>query len=413
MTDPATTPPPFRFFRADDFESAARFALSKASQGTTDVGTVFSTFARIADGDAMSWLTEWRNTADRLRHQALSSKAAGNAATASYFFLAASDAYFRSLSFIDALEDQSDLLPIFRRHRECWDGFIDSSHGRHVRLDVALDDATVMPGYLLRPDTTGIPRPTLVITNGSDGSVAGLWAEGAKAALERDYNVYIFDGPGQQSLLFEHDIPFRPDWEAALTPVVDALLRRDDVDPARLVAYGVSQGGYWLGRALAFEHRFTAAAVDGGVVDVSRAWRAGLPAPLLAVFEAGDAERFDTALLSATPDPERARMFAFRARPYGTFSSPFELFTAVSAYRLDSQLLGQISTPTMVMDPDNEEFFPGQSAEFFDGLRATKVLARFRYEDGAGFHCEPYARGAANLRMLDFFESEIRKTAGR
>jgi hypothetical protein len=89
------------------------------------------------------------------------------------------------------------------------------------------------------------------------------------------------------------------------------------------------------------------------------------------------------------------------------------LFTAVSAYRLDSRLLGRISTPTLVMDPDDEEFFPGQPDEFFDGLRTTKVLARFRREDGAGFHCEPYARSAANLRMLDFFESEIRKAAGR
>jgi hypothetical protein len=32
-----------------------------------------------------------------------------------------------------------------------------------------------------------------------------------------------FDGPGQQPAWFEHGIPFRPDWEAVLTPVLDAM----------------------------------------------------------------------------------------------------------------------------------------------------------------------------------------------
>ena len=51
------------------------------------------------------------------------------------------------------------------------------------------------------------------------------------------------DGPGQQSMLFERQVPFRHDWEAVLTPVVDALSQRDDVDEGALLAYGVSQGG--------------------------------------------------------------------------------------------------------------------------------------------------------------------------
>ena len=30
--------------------------------------------------------------------------------------------------------------------------------------------------------------------------------------------VFVFDGPGQQSMLFERGVPFRYDWEAVLTP---------------------------------------------------------------------------------------------------------------------------------------------------------------------------------------------------
>ena len=54
-----------------------------------------------------------------------------------------------------------------------------------------------------------------------------------------------------------------------LTPVVDFLLARDDVDADKLTLYGVSQAGYWVPRALAFEHRFAAAVADGGAVDMA------------------------------------------------------------------------------------------------------------------------------------------------
>ena len=41
---------------------------------------------------------------------------------------------------------------------------------------------------------------------------------------------------------------------------------------------GVSQAGYWIPRALAFEHRLAAAVIDPGVIDVSTPWLSSLPA---------------------------------------------------------------------------------------------------------------------------------------
>jgi dipeptidyl aminopeptidase/acylaminoacyl peptidase len=57
-----------------------------------------------------------------------------------------------------------------------------------------------------------------------------------------------------------------------LTPVLDAMLRRPDVDRDRVAVIGVSQAGYWVPRALAFEHRPVAAVVDPGVTDVLQSW---------------------------------------------------------------------------------------------------------------------------------------------
>jgi prolyl oligopeptidase family protein len=117
------------------------------------------------------------------------------------------------------------------------------------------------------------------VTNGSDGSLPGLLGYGAAEALARGWNAFLFDGPGQQSMLFERGVPFRHDWEAVLTPVIDELVARPDVDASALTGYGISQGGYWITRAVAFERRMAAAVADPGVVDVSEGWTAHLPRP--------------------------------------------------------------------------------------------------------------------------------------
>ncbi|MFT4211923.1 MAG: hypothetical protein QM626_08620 [Microbacterium sp.] len=60
------------------------------------------------------------------------------------------------------------------------------------------------------------------------------------------------DGPGRQSELFEKNVPFRPDWENVLTPVLDAVLGLDGVDAGRVAVYGISQGGSWVARGISF-----------------------------------------------------------------------------------------------------------------------------------------------------------------
>src|SRR3712207_6855439 len=94
-------------------------------------------------------------------------------------------------------------------------------------------------------------------------------------------------------MLFERQVPFRYDWGAVITPVVDCLSARPDVDPGRIALHGVSQGGYWVPRALAFEHRVAAGIADPGVYDTFEPWWQALPQPLRDCLDAGDRHRFD------------------------------------------------------------------------------------------------------------------------
>jgi hypothetical protein len=213
--------------------------IGYAAQGVMDIGQVFATIARIKDGDADSWYAAWRATAEKLHTQAQANLAARHTETAHQQFLGASEGYAQAIAFADGQTDKTTFAPTFSLQSECWEAFIDASSGRIERIAVPYE-GTSLPGYLFRPDSSGIKRPTLVMTNGSEGSKSGLWAWGVSSTLARGWNAFIYDGPGQQNMLFDKGHPFRPDWEAVLTPVVDSLVGRGDVDSSALFAYGCS-----------------------------------------------------------------------------------------------------------------------------------------------------------------------------
>ena len=397
---------PGGFFANADFDYEARIVLGAAASGIGDVGLVLATLDRITDGDPQSWFDAWTALAGDLAARGDAALGRGHLHTASWAFLAAAEYYAKALMFVDGLADQSVQLPTFRAGRRCWEKVVDASQGRFVRVQVPYEDTT-LPGYLLRPDATGAARPTLVVTNGSDGSLPGLLEYGAAEAVARGWNAFLFDGPGQQSMLFERGLPFRYDWEAVLTPVIDALVARPDVDASALTGYGISQGGYWITRAVAFERRLVAAVADPGVVDVSAGWTAHLPPALLGMLNSGQKDAFNTAMAKAqaSASPEAARTMAFRSKPYGQ-ADPFDLFTEVRKYQV-RDVAGQITTPLLILDPDNEQFFPGQPRQLYDLLPGEKEIIGFTQAQGANFHCQPTGRQLTHTQMLDWLADHL------
>jgi hypothetical protein len=395
---------PGGIFQDPDLDFSARIALGMVASGVSDVGLVLATLDKVSDGDMQSWFDAWSASGAALAAQGRAAQAGGHQRSARWAYLAASAAYAKAQDAVDGLADQSVLGPTFAAHRKYWDAWIDASEGRHVRVEIPYE-GTTLPGYLLRPDATGVARPTLVVTNGSDGSLNDMYGSGAAEALARGWNAFLYDGPGQQSLVFDRGVPFRPDWEAVLTPVIDALVARPDVDSDALTGYGISQAGYWLPRALAFEHRLVAAVADPGVVDVSTSWTGFLPPEMLELLHGGMKEEFNGYMAQAGVDPATARTFAFRSRPY-RITDPYDLFTEVGRYQL-RDVVAQIRTPLLITDPQDEQFWPGQSRQLFDLLAGRKEIVEFTRAEGANFHCEPTGRALTHLRMVDWLEDQL------
>ncbi len=107
-------------------------------------------------------------------------------------------------------------------------------------------------------------RPVVVYCNGLDSSKELLyWSKLPQALNRRGISCLCVDQPGTGEALRLEDLPATPYSERWASKAVDWLEGQADVDPARIGMTGISLGGHFAPRAVAFEPRFASGAVWG------------------------------------------------------------------------------------------------------------------------------------------------------
>jgi len=272
-------------------------------------------------------------------------------------------------------------------------------------------EGTTLAGYFHPANSSGEPRQTLILNNGFDGSPEEMHWSGARAAVERGFNVLVFDGPGQFNSIHRLGLTFRADWENVVTPVVDYLLTRSDVDPKKIALHGESLGGYLAPRAAAFEHRLAACIADDGVYDYGTSLLSGVPAEkrdaVKAALFADEAPELDAMLDHAIQTNTVARWsFIHGMYAFGK-ATPRSYLAATQAFHLRDGMAEQIKCPTLVCNAEKDLFFQGQAEQLFDHLTCPKTLMQFTDAEGAGAHCEAGAGTLAYGRMYDWLNDTL------
>jgi hypothetical protein len=353
----------FMDFITDSFQDGLESLLAAAAWGAADAGEVRATAARVHDGDPDSWLREW--TAAGGAEWAAARREAG--ATP---YLRAATYYGAALALIADTDGSVDEAALWERQRDCWDRAVDRLGGERLAIPYA---DTTLPGYFF--PAAPEPRPLVVIDHGGRHATSQAWAYGGAAAHARGFHWMTFDGPGRQAALVRQGLVLRPDWEAVLTPVADAMVARPDVDAARMAVVGVEHAAYGVMHALAFEHRFAAAVAQPGIVDLSTLWTDPLSEIARAALLAGDRHAFDRELhLTGLFDPAANDALRRRGRWYGLSGrSPYELYAHVRRFRLGAEV-EQIATPVLVCENPDERRWPGQARLLYERLPGPKRL---------------------------------------
>lgn len=130
------------------------------------------------------------------------------------------------------------------------------------RVDIPLATGT-MPALYTRAAGPG-PHPVVVYCNGLDSCKELLyWSRLPEALARRGISTLCVDQPGSGEALRLQGLPVDPHSESWASKAVDWLEAQPDVDPKRIGMTGISLGGHFAPRAVAYEPRFASGAVWG------------------------------------------------------------------------------------------------------------------------------------------------------
>jgi dienelactone hydrolase len=160
-------------------------------------------------------------------------------------------------------------MALYERLQQVFRRGIALSGANCERLEIPYGDKH-LAGLYVRAERVRGRAPLLVQVNGLDSTKEMKYFVGLPRWLaQRGVASLVVDQPGTGEALRLHDMKAVYNSEMWAAPVVDYLETRDDVDPKRIGLEGVSLGGYYCPRAVAFEPRFAMGVVWGANHD----WR--------------------------------------------------------------------------------------------------------------------------------------------
>jgi dienelactone hydrolase len=209
----------------------------------------------------------WIKMADRLVSLADEDEASGR-------LISAGDKLVRAGNYMLTAErllahSSEGRVALYQRFQEVFQKGLALSGSSCRRVEIPYEGKHLSALYVPAEGVEG-PAPLLVQVNGLDSTKEMKLLVGLPTWLaKRGVASLIVDQPGTGEALRLQGLTARYDSEHWASRVVDWLETRPEIDPKRIGMEGVSLGGYYCPRAVAFEPRFACGVVWGANHD----WR--------------------------------------------------------------------------------------------------------------------------------------------
>ena len=209
----------------------------------------------------------WVRMADKLCDLAEEDEARGR-------LLSAGEKYGRASAYLITCErlqahGSPGRLELYRRVLDLFARGIRLGRENCTRVEIPYEGTHLSALYTRAEGVTG-RAPLLVQVNGLDSTKEMKYRVGLPLWLaKRGVSSLVVDQPGTGEALRLHGLTARHDAEHWASRVVDWLEQHPEVDPQRIGCEGVSLGGYYCPRAVAFEPRFACGVAWGANHD----WR--------------------------------------------------------------------------------------------------------------------------------------------
>lgn len=216
---------------------------------------------------SLAFRQSWERMADQLCELAAEDEARGR-------LISAGDKLGRAATYLITAERMqghgaAGREALYRRFLDTFARGITLAGENCERVEIPYEGG-VLAGLYVRAQGVQGRAPLLLQLNGLDSTKEMKYRVGLPHWLaQRGISSLVLDQPGTGEALRLHGMTARFDAEHWASRVVDWLEAREDIDPQRIGCEGVSLGGYYCPRAVAFEPRFACGVVWGANHD----WR--------------------------------------------------------------------------------------------------------------------------------------------
>lgn len=387
-------------FKDSEFSFQALRLLGSAVSGASDIGEVISTANKIKEGDFESWCSEWSALAKRIHAFADKCYSEGHLISAKQAYLRAANYYRTAEFYLHENPNDKRIDELYSAGIKCFSYVMKLNKPAIEAVKIPYENTT-LPGHFYHIGNT--QKPVLVVVNGYDGTKEEFYGL-AMSALEHGMNFFTFEGPGQGEVIRKQHLFFRYDYEKVVTPAINYLLSRKEIDPNGIVLMGESFGGYLAPRAAAFENRIAACIANGGLYDFM-----GFRAPANISREdyfnyiRNNPQETNKIMYEQMKKSSEMRWAISHGMYVSNTKTPAEYMLNSENYYLKG-IAEKIKCPTLVIDTENENFFKGQAKHLYDALKCKKDFLLFTAEEGAEEHCQVGAKLIASERIFNWIE---------
>jgi len=378
--------------------------MSLANGGGANTAEVLRAASQINPGDFESFYKEFKYLADQIQ-------ALGASSDPKKYPVSVRDAMFRASAYYRAADffihgDQSDprINSLWDSQTAAFDQAIALLDIPGKRINVTTPYGFYVPVIFYKASPTNEARSTILVGTGYDAAQEDSYHTSCVHILARGWNCATYEGPGQPTVRRDQKIGFIKDWWNVVTPVVDYLGTRRDVDMDKLALIGISFGGSLAPIAASHEHRFKAVLAIDGVYNLGQHLSTKFPPNLLQLFQSGDRTAFDSAMNEVRTNTTTLTAFRWLI-DQGLFAfnttSPFDWLTRFQAIGVEG-LTDQIRGPVFVGSGQDDDDLAGQPEMLANALGDKAHYVLFKTDVGAGEHCQIGAEAHLSQTAFDW-----------
>ncbi len=376
--------------------------LGSATYGGASIGESLALAAKMSDESAEQWVINFAELARRQEQDAIIRLSKNHLVSAREQFLKACNSYRAAEYFTHSHEPQHREFGL--KSRDCFLRYLELSNF-YYEVQFIEYNGLKLPYYFIATDRLQQQRKTIIIVSGFDGTLEESFIQSGLAALARGYNVVCFAGPGQMdSLRFNPQSYFEPDFEKPITSLLDVLQPNQLIDFAQVGLLGISFGGYFAARAACYDERIKALVANSPISDLKKY--------VLGFSDSDENEvnaedDFCYADIPHIPDsvmpPSLKELTANLLLRFGNRSMQ-QTLEYLKEFNIQDQLQ-QINCPVLALIGAGEGGEPlKQFEEFVEKVSGTVLSYQFSIDDGADTHCQVTNLNFSNCVIYDWLD---------